>query len=196
MTPFNIAFLFCRLLSIWCVARFVETFGRVVAPFLFTFVSSSSSSSFASRNDGAASIGAASGMGFFACALWLGAPLIARSVTQNIEYSNGVDQPKTTSNWWNIGRGLLGLYILVTGLSGLCSSAIYLVGLQYSAKTLATGFSSSQAMQCLYFTPAVSSLLTTIAGAWLFLVAGRDMKHENDSAHFAPSQDANETGSL
>ncbi len=188
MTPFNIALLFCRLLSIWCVARFVEAFGRLATLFLLTFVPSNSMSGFLARNDGVSNVGISLGMFFLACALWLGAPVIARAVAQNIEYSNVVDQPKTTSNWWNVGRGLLGLYILITGLSGLFGSAFYLIGLQYFAKSLATSPASLLQTQLYYFAPVVSAILQIILGAWLLLISRRHLKREADSTS---SQDTN-----
>ena len=191
MTPFNIAFLFCRLLSLWCVARFVETFAKVSAAFLLTYVFPGSGSNLWTRNDQTGNISGALGMCFLACALWLGAPIIAQSVAQNIEYSNGVDQPKTTRNWWNIGRGLLGLYFLVTGLGGLCTSAFYLVAERYLGSKLSSP--SFPALQLFYFAPAISAVLYIIGGAWLLLVARRALKREADSVS---SQDAKETGSL
>jgi hypothetical protein len=180
MTPFNIALLFCRLLSIWCVVRFVEAFGRAT-PYLLTFVISNPSNN---HSDGLSNVGIALGMSLMGCVLWLGAPIIARFLARDIEYSNSKEnQLHAMPNWWNIGRGLLALYFLINGLSGLLSAITYL------AFTPSAG-SSLQYVRNFYFGLAVASLVYVSVAILLLFCVRRDMEREASTPLSTYPQDA------
>ena len=195
MTPFNIAFLFCRLLSIWCVVRFVELFGQSASQ-VFYFWSSRALTApipvwalFALWPLGLAVV---------SCVLWLGARSIARSIASDIEYSSEQNANIQTANWWNLGRAFLGVYFLVSGISS-------------GFAALVATFSSSPNGNFYKWYGASSSVGSIILGGFLLVIARRAMRHdarryeaicpeavthEVATTLFTDPQDANETGSL
>lgn len=125
MKPYDIALLFCRLLSIFLIGRFFEVLATGVLAAFTTLI-------FSRPLTGAwiaiAYLVVPLGFLGMSVVLWLGAPLIASSVARDVKFS----PPATTAadsvqQWSAILRGLLGLFFIIQGVSGCGAGLIGLV---------------------------------------------------------------------
>ena len=185
MTPFNIALLFCRLLSIWCVARFAESFGQAAAQAFVMSAVLNPQTKIVPLHVIAYAASWPLGLIVVASVLWIGAPLIARNVTSDIEYSKRT--PQANTSLFAIGQGLLGMFLIARGLSGVVAGLV-------SIFLDASGQMSQFRPQ--YQGESASALVNLLIGLCLVFVARNAMRRESNLPRHASSQDENTNGSL
>lgn len=124
MKPYDIAVLFCRLLSIFLVGRFFEALATGTSAAFGTLIFSRPGTEWRAI---AYLIVPLSFLGM-SVVLWLGSPLIASSVARGVEFSQPVvAAPDSVQRWSAMLKGLLGLFFVIEGISGCGAGLIGLV---------------------------------------------------------------------
>ena len=185
MTPYNTALLFCRLLSIWCVIRAAEIFGTMASTIYILSIDPNVAAGQLPWRQMLLEIGWPLAIALSACILWLGAPIIARNATRDIEHSTLKAAQYSDRQFFAIGQGLLALFLISQSLSGLVYASF-----SFSMKTIGEAAEFPEISSTGDSRDVASSLIRLILGLLLLLFARRAMKCEASTPLSTSSQDA------
>lgn len=127
MTPKNVATIACRLLAIWFFVQAMKDFATAINGYLLmrsAYISAPpspiGSPPFMQSPLPFVVLPSVTHLG--ACVvLWLGAPILAKNMTRDLETSTSPPSEGGASSWQNVGFSLIGAGFLFQGLSTLSS---------------------------------------------------------------------------